>query len=886
MTEMANLAHTKNQVSVRIAGFISKLIEIPACKLVCKLTDFGVSRLPSGVVRLAGSRPWQAPECSPGTYFEIEEAKRTDVYSFGMLLWRVVLDGDPFKLLGEFNGKTTKARREQRNEAVAKLKQEDRLVQHVCQSLALSERLSRQQLETICEVISVTLVQDSSRRELDLRRLIRLLQKNHWYESREPVPPARMPIEIDANMLDIEKWYPELAKITPVVHSLIADGYRETLCDYEDDDDQILEEHKVSASFQLAYCYANGIGVPFDPEQCLEWLAFGANSGFEKAYKAHSRIAEAFEHSKIPFTDPFSSMHEPANIEMSVQSVFTDDAKSVVPPTQRARVLPMIDDTTVAPQPRFTFLEAAQRCDYAVLSSLLTNNVTPSTSEDGVTPLHFASSWDIAQARELIPRFVKAGADINAVAKHGPTIGGTPLMWSVHGDCAEMSRLLMENGADPLISLDNMENALLVAAKTHCVTHLRMLLVRVRPLDVQDHFNALVQAALGGTSRFARLVRHGKNWQRAAERTLGLLKDCYSLYTDAEDFIPILIPCLENCVSSPYACMNTDVEMSAIKNNKISSFLLQNLLCESILHFNKSLFESLLEYGVPINGKFQKDEKTMLHLCAWVPDHSIAAQDYAARLISLGAEIDAREANGLTPWMDAVLQRKWDLAELLMKNGAEPLATDNDGYNIMGLCIKAINVGSIKYLFKYCRRREAFINDSFVVNRKLGISILQLAASLQLPRAHGMKLEVMGVLLNILGSFALKPGQLQYRSNGFDPEKFPDATALDIAAARGIVHAVKILVKKGAHLKGDGQRAVEYAKRALNSLDGKVSTMTKKNLERCIFILERWDEDTENVKKIADDWTNIRTIDESHIDLSWELVLFDSKTRKFSWKGD
>ena len=67
---------------------------------------------------LGGSRPWQAPEFSRTAYFKIEEAKRTDVYSFGMLLWRVFLDGDPFESLGDIEGKTPKEKRQSRNDAI------------------------------------------------------------------------------------------------------------------------------------------------------------------------------------------------------------------------------------------------------------------------------------------------------------------------------------------------------------------------------------------------------------------------------------------------------------------------------------------------------------------------------------------------------------------------------------------------------------------------------------------------------------------------------------------------------------------------------------------------------------------------------------------------
>ena len=64
-------------------------------KITVKVTDFGYSTLTmgeSGTVLLPKSRPWNAPEHHFGE-FTAHEAKKTDVYSFGMLcLW--VLFGD------------------------------------------------------------------------------------------------------------------------------------------------------------------------------------------------------------------------------------------------------------------------------------------------------------------------------------------------------------------------------------------------------------------------------------------------------------------------------------------------------------------------------------------------------------------------------------------------------------------------------------------------------------------------------------------------------------------------------------------------------------------------------------------------------------------------
>ena len=176
---------------------------------------------------LGGSRPWQAPEFSRTAYFRIEDAKRTDVYSFGMLLWRVFLDGDPFKSLGNIEGKTPREKRQSRNEAIAALKDEDHLVQHVCASLALSQNFTRPQLEMLCEVIGMTLVKDPSHRELDMERIIRLLTPNNWYEARHPIPPKRLPIEVDAHLLDLEKWHSEFERVSPVVQTLMALGFQD-----------------------------------------------------------------------------------------------------------------------------------------------------------------------------------------------------------------------------------------------------------------------------------------------------------------------------------------------------------------------------------------------------------------------------------------------------------------------------------------------------------------------------------------------------------------------------------------------------------------------------------------------------------------------------------
>lgn len=47
----------------------------------------------------------------------------------------------------------------------------------------------------------------------------------------------------------------------------------------------------------------------------------------------------------------------------------------------------------------------------------------------------------------------------------------------------------------------------------------------------------------------------------------------------------------------------------------------------------------------------------------------------------------------------------------------------------------------------------------------------------------------------------------------------------------------------------------------------------------------KWDNDAKQTRQLADDWTNMRTIDESHVKSSWEIVVWHYKERKGVQKG-
>ena len=149
-----------------------------------KVADFGYSTLTaggSGTVLLPKSRPWNAPEHHFGE-FKAHEAKKTDVYSFGMLcLW--VLFGDYLSDVPQttadgaagvisfdapfLSGPTL----------LERLKGEDRL-EYVCNHLIDSiPGLDAEYRVRLKEIFNLTLPLDPGKRTCDLARVIGLLSQ-------------------------------------------------------------------------------------------------------------------------------------------------------------------------------------------------------------------------------------------------------------------------------------------------------------------------------------------------------------------------------------------------------------------------------------------------------------------------------------------------------------------------------------------------------------------------------------------------------------------------------------------------------------------------------------------------------------------------------------
>lgn len=627
------------------------------------------------------------------------------------------------------------------------------------------------------------------------------------------------------------------------------------------------------AAHQLAICYAIGFGVPFEPKESVKWLEIAAMGGSQPAKSALPRFRQVFDDDLQDYIIPLSEAVDMLDIQAPGFQISE-------PPTVAGDSKPegldldfrdgkiyidgkLEDGTTL-------LLEAAELCYYRRVESLLSNGVPGNASTaEGVTPLHFLSSWDLDKAESLGRKLIRSGGSINAVARKGTSVGGTPLMWSVYGDRLEHSSVILELGGSPT-TIDAFGNcALSLSSRLHLQMHLRLLLNQTKPVQIDEWLHRLYVAAASGESRFSQIVRHGIDWEIAPSKTLKLLQLWHGVIQDVRDPNAMVLKALEESLDSSFGPSNINLQIMYLNSFSIPAHRCTPLLAESIITDNRDMFDALIARGVPATGHFES-QKSLLHLCAQNPNNTTTIRYFGQELLRLGTlDVNGRDSTGQTPFMDALLARKWDLAHLLLHNGADALATTNDGYTIIGLIIHTSNLGAAKWAFKYSGAGDMFREKGFIVHPARNISAIQEAARLKLPRAHGMKTEVSGLFLFILANFMSARENIEFRSDGI----LPNASALDIAAVNGNVLAVKALAKKGA-CQACGETALALAKR---ELERKEDFLEKKNLERCIFILENWERDPKGTELEADKWTKLRTIDESNVRSSWEVVAWEWK---------
>jgi tankyrase len=133
---------------------------------------------------------------------------------------------------------------------------------------------------------------------------------------------------------------------------------------------------------------------------------------------------------------------------------------------------------------------------------------------------------------------------------------------------------------------------------------------------------------------------------------------------------------------------------------------------EACRNENKDILGVLLEYGMEefVNEKIGTNERTLLHMVCYLGLH-----EYIIPLLDLGADLEARDIGGSTPFHLACANGNLQCISILMDRGVNVNAIERSGDT--GLHDAARQGKTIVYLFFLNRR--VFMEKSF--ERLIGV---------------------------------------------------------------------------------------------------------------------------------------------------------------------
>ena len=150
-------------------------------RISAKVADFGFSSLSRSdeVLFLPRSKPWNAPEWDPRG-FTIDQAKRQDVYSFGLLcLWLLLPDEVDIDRNVAFQPNGTACDdailRFKFDNRVARLKKSDQLRREAIEAVGKLHGLDESQRKNLSSLLYATLAFEPLDRTCDFETLLRLL---------------------------------------------------------------------------------------------------------------------------------------------------------------------------------------------------------------------------------------------------------------------------------------------------------------------------------------------------------------------------------------------------------------------------------------------------------------------------------------------------------------------------------------------------------------------------------------------------------------------------------------------------------------------------------------------------------------------------------------
>lgn len=300
-----------------------------------------------------------------------------------------------------------------------------------------------------------------------------------------------------------------------------------------------------------------------------------------------------------------------------------------------------------------------------------------------------ALMWAAARGRSEMVRLLAArGADVDARstvhewprqttvfprAKFMPPGGLTPLLFAAREGCAECARALIEAGADPNLPTPDEITPLLIALVNARFDAARVLLESGASVNKWDLWG---RTPLYAAVDYNTLPAGGRPDRPSADDTtalemIGLLLDAGANPNPQLKLVPPYRNLLDDRGGDPILWTGATPLLRAAKAADVDAI---ELLIEhgALLELPEEggvtplmAASGLKWYSIDTRGKYVTEAQ------------SLAAVEI---LLDAGADIAARDGFGLTALHGAAYRGWNDMVRYLVSRGADPLATDNEGY--------------------------------------------------------------------------------------------------------------------------------------------------------------------------------------------------------------
>lgn len=344
--------------------------------------------------------------------------------------------------------------------------------------------------------------------------------------------------------------------------------------------------------------------------------------------------------------------------------------------------------------------------------------------DHGFSLLHLSARWNRVEMTRIL---IDHGAEVDIRLKNS----STPLHVAARFNCPEVAEVLLSSGARPSL-VDSLNNNALHHAVRRRNKEMVYMLVRDTDIDVnaktQVGLTALHLVCINGDKEICQtLLRHGADiTAKTAELSTPLqvaifscntslaemlIKQASSQLLDVKEFLnepdvdqdcALHLAAESRNVKSVELCLKYGANVNAQRSS------LMTPLHIAAMRGDLEIVKILCGKGADIHIK-DNEKKTSLHRAAYENRAEVIKF-----LISLGAPLDSKANDNRTPFLEAVVAGSVESARLLLDSGADAFASTSEMKNCLHLAVDNGHLEMVQLLLENKKAKEnLYKSDTF-----------------------------------------------------------------------------------------------------------------------------------------------------------------------------